>query len=143
MRCEEIMEREVKTVGPDENVRVAARKMRDADVGFLPVCDEHGLVVGVVTDRDITIRHVAEEPFERTVRDVMTENVISCSPAEDIERAEDLMEQHKVSRVVCVDERGRPAGVISLQDLSQALDEEATGEIVHELKEEGPGATVH
>src|SRR5215207_9660507 len=106
MQCEQIMQREVESCSPDATVAEAARKMRDNDIGFLPVCDESGRVVGALTDRDIAIRCVAEGLVTAEVRDVMTEHVICCLPSDDIERAEELMEQQRVSRIICCDDDG-------------------------------------
>ncbi|MCI0572435.1 MAG: CBS domain-containing protein, partial [Myxococcaceae bacterium] len=73
MRVSEVMKREVVTVSPDETVEAAARRMRDANVGFLPVCDADGRPLGTLTDRDVVLRVVAERRSSALpVRAVMT-----------------------------------------------------------------------
>ena len=87
MRCESIMTAEVETVRSGDTVTEAARKMRDLNIGFLPVCDRDGVVDGVITDRDIAMRVVAERRSASTkVDDVMTSDVVACSPDDDVAR---------------------------------------------------------
>lgn len=122
MRCEDIMRRPVQSVGPLDSVATAARRMRDTNIGFLPVCDEHGRVRGVITDRDIAVRGCAEarDPETTEVQSVMTNEVIACHPTDDLRSAISLMAGQKKSRVLCVDADGKPAGVLSLSDIARA-----------------------
>jgi CBS domain-containing protein len=115
------MRRPVHTVFEGDTVLVAARTMRDADVGLLPVRDAHGVVVGVITDRDITTRACAEavDPVTAIVRNVMTRAVIACRPADPVTKAVALMRRHKVTRIIVVDERGAAVGLLSLSDIAQ------------------------
>ena len=88
MLCEDLMKTEVECVSPVDSIEDAARTMRDANVGFLPVCDESKRVLGTITDRDITVRAVAEQlPGSTSVEDVMTDEVVACSPKEEVEAA--------------------------------------------------------
>jgi CBS domain-containing protein len=120
MLCSEIMKRDVECVSPTEPAHVAAWKMRQQNVGFLPVCSREGKVIGTVTDRDIAVRLVAEKKAATTpVSDVMTHHVISCRPSDEISIAEELMAKNRVSRMICLDESGRLMGVLSLSDLAQ------------------------
>ena len=121
MRCEEIMKRTVECVTAKDSVQVAARKMRDENVGFLPVCENGSKVIGTITDRDIAIRACADDkPASKTkIADVMTREVVSCKPSDDISRAEELMGKHHKSRMICIDDGGKLAGVISLSDIAQ------------------------
>jgi CBS domain-containing protein len=118
MRCEELMRRPVESCRATDNVHAAARAMRDANIGFLPVCDEAERVIGVVTDRDLAMRVLAAERdlATTTIGDVMSREVVSCRPQDDVRQAQRLMAQHKKSRVVVTDPRGRLLGVISLAD---------------------------
>jgi len=120
MRCEEIMKHDVVCVSQDDAVLKAADKMRKENVGFLPVCDRSGVVIGTITDRDITIRVVAEglSPSTTLVRSVMTNEVIACRPNDDVHFAEELMGQKHKSRILCTDDKGRIQGVISLSDIA-------------------------
>jgi CBS domain-containing protein len=123
MLCHEIMKAKPECLNASAPVLDAAQRMRDANIGFLPVCGDSGAVVGTITDRDIAVRVVADEMSFRTpVADVMTRGVITCRAEEDVSRAKDLMGRNKKSRIVCVDGRDRPVGVISLSDLAKRGD---------------------
>jgi CBS domain-containing protein len=124
MLCEDIMSRELECVSPDDPAETAARLMRDENVGFLPVCDRSMRILGVVTDRDLALRVVAESRTASTpVKDLMTRDVLACKPRDDIRRAEELMGTHQKSRIMCVDDAGCLVGVISLADIVQSDDE--------------------
>jgi len=120
MLCEEIMKRDVECVSPADTLEDAARRMRDENIGFLPVCDESHQVMGAITDRDIAIRAVAESlPGTTPVEEVMSEELVSCSPKDDVEVALELMAENRKSRIMCLDADGRLTGVISLSDIAQ------------------------
>jgi CBS domain-containing protein len=120
MQCETIMKRKVEYVSPQDTAQRAACLMRDENVGFLPICDPSMKVLGAVTDRDIAVRLVAPGKTAGTpVIDIMTHEVVSCSPKDDLRKAERLMAEHRKSRIMCIDESGRLAGVISLSDIAQ------------------------
>jgi CBS domain-containing protein len=133
MQCKEVMEQNVQFVRRDDEVGSAAKTMRDAEIGFLPVCDpENNKIVGTLTDRDIAIRLVAEgkEP-ETPVSDVMTTAPIFCHSHDDIDQARKLMESHQVSRVIVLDDNDVLAGIISLADIA---DDESSAQTLHEIK---------
>jgi len=120
MLCKDIMNPDVECVSARTTVREAARKMRDRNIGFLPVCDESMRAIGAVTDRDITIRIVADEQKLSTpVEAAMSLEVIACLPDDDLNHARELMAQHHKSRIMCVNQDGRLEGVISLSDIAQ------------------------
>ena len=120
MSCKDVMKRNVKTVGPHETVEAAARRMRDANVGFLPVHDELGCVQGTITDRDIAMRVVAEgKPLATRVSEVMTCEAVTCRPDDELERAEEIMGAQQKSRIMVVDDGNRLIGVISLSDIAE------------------------
>jgi CBS domain-containing protein len=121
MRCEEIMKRQVQRSAEGESLQQAAEKMASANIGFLPVCDEGGRVLGIITDRDITVRAVARNrpPDATTVGEVMTRAVVACHAADDLAAAEQRMIQHRVSRIVVQDETGQLCGIISLSDIAE------------------------
>lgn len=137
MRCEEIMKRDVTFVKQDDNVRDAARKMRDENIGFLPVCDQSQRVVGTMTDRDIAIRVCAEDRSAGATRvdDVMTRDVVSCRPGDDVERCLELMRTHHKSRMLITDEDEKLVGVISLSDIAERIEAEKSGETLREVAE--------
>ena len=94
--------------------------MRDQDIGFLPVCEAGGKVIGAVTDRDLALRVIAAgKPPTCQISEVLTEEVISCKPSDDVRDAERLMQKHQVQRLMVLDGGGL-VGIISLQDLVQA-----------------------
>jgi CBS domain-containing protein len=120
MRCEEIMKRDLECVSPRDTVEDAASRMRDENIGFLPVCDQSKKVLGTLTDRDIAVRLVAGKKSGSTlVEDIMTREVIACRPQDDLRKAETLMAENHKSRIMCIDADGSLVGVISLSDLAQ------------------------
>lgn len=120
MRCEEIMKKPVECCGPDDTVQTAARKMRDAEIGFVPICDSSNKVLGTLTDRDIVLRVCADnKPVASTkIKDVMTREAITCKTSDDLSRAEQLMGQHHKSRLMVTDNGGKLVGVISFSDIA-------------------------
>jgi CBS domain-containing protein len=138
MRSHEIMNTRVERIGMDESVRAAAVRMRDYDIGFLPVTDSKGLVVGTITDRDITIRAVADGNTEGRIADFMSREVISCFAKDDVQRAEELMSLYQKSRVVVLDDQGYLAGVISLADIARSRKLRESGDTLKDIKSETP-----
>lgn len=123
MRCSEIMKADVECLRRDETIRKAAERMRDLNIGFLPICDENGNVLGTLTDRDIAVRAVAGGmELDTQVLDVMSNEVVACDPSDDVDRAAELMSERRKSRIMCIDEEGHLAGVISLSDIAQQQD---------------------
>jgi CBS domain-containing protein len=121
MRCEELMKTDVAFVRPSDEVRRAATLMKARNIGFLPVCSDERKVVGVITDRDIAVRCVAEgRPSTTAVREVMTREIVACRPEDDVKTAELAMSRHQRSRIVCLGEHQYLLGVISLSDLARA-----------------------
>lgn len=142
MRCEEVMTREVECLKTTDTIVEAARRMSELDVGFLPVCRADGAPVGTLTDRDIVVRAVAQQRSHGThVDEVMTPDVVSCRPDDDVTRAEQLMRINQVSRVLCIDDDGQIAGVISLADISQYEMEGESGKLLADVK--GSEAHLH
>jgi CBS domain-containing protein len=139
MRCDEAMTEDVEKLGLGDDVARAARRMRDADVGFLPICQSDGTPVGTLTDRDIVVRVVAEgRPPTTAVEEVMTSELISCRPEDDLSEAERLMRVYQVSRVLVIGEDGRVAGVISLADVTRADADPTAGQTLADIKERPP-----
>jgi CBS domain-containing protein len=122
MRAAEIMTRDVVTVPPDATVRQAARMMDDLNVGALPVCDGRRLV-GIVTDRDITVRATADgmRPDMTPVHVVMTDNVCWCFEHDSVEEIEHEMIRRQIRRMPVVDDRKRLVGMLTLGDLATEL----------------------
>jgi CBS domain-containing protein len=119
-QCLQIMKRDVECLSPRESAQTAAARMREQNIGFLPVCDDAMQVLGTVTDRDIAIRIVAEQlPAGTAVEHIMTREVVACYPEDDIEVAKELMADHRKSRIMCVDDDGTLIGIISLSDIAK------------------------
>ena len=137
-RCREIMSTDVKTVDRATSIREVASVMRDADVGSLPVV-ENGKLVGIVTDRDIVVRSLAEDRDPSTsVGYAMTTDVYSVKPDDFVFEAIRLMGDKQVRRIPVVSEDGMLAGIISMADI--ALEVEDDREIAEALEEISSGS---
>jgi CBS domain-containing protein len=119
MRCREIMKTDIESCWDMDSVADVAERMRVRGVGFVPVCDDGGEVVGTITDRDIAVRLVAQRlPHHTPVHRIMSTGPVTCSPEDTLAFAEDLMRRFHKSRIICIDDRMRPVGVISLSDVA-------------------------
>jgi len=120
-RCRDVMKAVPQAVRENDPLRLAAEIMAAANVGFLPVCDDGGKVVGTITDRDIVVRAVAPglDPDARLVGEVMSREVVACRPEDELALAEQFMAQYQVSRLVVIDEDEALEGVISLSDIAE------------------------
>jgi CBS domain-containing protein len=118
MQVSQAMTPDVVSVPPDTTLMEAARLMKGLDVGPLPVRDD-GRLIGVVTDRDITVRATAEgrDPLTTEVREVMTPNVVYCRQDEDVRDVAKLMQDAQLRRLLVVDGEMRLVGIVSLGDL--------------------------
>lgn len=118
MKVSEIMTRQTHLARPDETLREVARTMSEQDIGALPV-GETDRLVGMITDRDIAIRAVAEGKNPDTkVRDIMTEQVRYCFEDEDLEQVAETMADLQMRRLPVVDREKRLVGIISLGDIA-------------------------
>jgi CBS domain-containing protein len=119
MKCSDLMRTDVECCDADESIPFVAERMRMRNVGFVPVCDAVGAVVGTITARDLVVRVLADQLDGDLMRarDVMTPSVVACKPNDEVEVAERLMARHRESRIVCVDNHKRPVGVLSLSDV--------------------------
>jgi CBS domain-containing protein len=137
MQLREIMTRDVEVVSPETTVKDAAKKMQQLDVGPLPVCDGERLL-GMLTDRDITIRVVAEgaDPALKKVRETMTPGMVYCFEDQDVKEAARLMEQHQIRRLPIINRDKRLVGIISLGDLAVSTrDQKLTGKVLAQVSE--------
>ncbi|HEX6597983.1 MAG TPA: CBS domain-containing protein [Gemmatimonadaceae bacterium] len=126
MNISELMSKDPRTVTPDTPVSEAAQLMKEEDIGMVPVIERvggaetRGRLVGVITDRDIAIRTVAEgRASDSPVRDVMSSGVRTATPDDSVESVMELMGREQVRRVPIVDERGSLVGVVSQADLAR------------------------
>jgi CBS domain-containing protein len=135
MKIKEIMTKNVEALRPDDTIQKAAQKMRDRNVGFLPILEE-GDLVGVVTDRDLVVRTLADGTKSKTMigRDVPTSPGLYCFDDQDTDSAVRLMQTHQIRRLVVLDhDNGKVVGVVSLGDLASHIPPETTGEAFQEI----------
>jgi CBS domain-containing protein len=134
------MSEDPRSIGTSASVVEAARLMREADVGSIPITEGDELV-GMITDRDITTRVVADAADLETtsVGDICSRDVTSVEPDRDHEDAVELMARHQVRRLPVV-ENGRLIGLVAQADIALAGDETKTGELVEAISEPRPGA---
>jgi CBS domain-containing protein len=122
MKVSEVMTRDVQTVRPDQSARDAARFMLQADAGAIPVTDGERLI-GMITDRDIAVRGVAEGHGPDTpVRELMTNDVVSARVEDNIDDVAVRMSEAQVRRLPVIDDQQKLCGIISLADLTQRAD---------------------
>jgi CBS domain-containing protein len=135
----EIMTKDVATVTLKDNVYEVACKMRDWNVGVIPVVDEKQDVIGIITDRDIVIRGLAEKrEGSAAVEEVMTRDIILGQPDMTVDEAAKIMAQHQIRRLPVV-ENGKLVGIVALGDMAvrQAHHDEAS-EALYEISEPAP-----
>ena len=137
MLLKEVMTTDVEVIRPESSVTEAAKKMKSLDVGALPVCDGRRLL-GMVTDRDITVRATAEarDPDQTLVRDCMSAEIIYCFEDQSIQEAERLMQEKQIRRLPVLTREKQLAGIIALGDLAiKTGDLQQVGRTVREVSE--------
>lgn len=118
MKVREVMTSNVSTLRDNSTIQDAANTMKNLNVGSIPVCDSTNRPIGIVTDRDIVIRSVANGgDANRSLREVMTNNLVSVSPDTDIHEAARIMAQHQIRRLPIV-ENNNLVGMLSIGDLA-------------------------
>jgi CBS domain-containing protein len=136
MKVSECMSTDVKICSPEDTIQECARTMREIDAGAIPV-GENDRLVGMITDRDIAVRAVADGRGPETkVRDTMSKEIRFCFDDEDIEEVAEHMADLKVRRLPVLNRDKRLIGIVSLGDLSLS-DGEASGEALSEISEPG------
>jgi CBS domain-containing protein len=122
------------TIDADQDVAAAAKLMKEQDVGVAPIV-EGGQLFGVLTDRDITVKVVAEgkDPQSTKVRDIASKDVITIDPQQDLDEALRMMAQHQVRRLPVVEEDGKIVGILAQADVALQAEEAKTGEVVEEI----------
>jgi CBS domain-containing protein len=137
MKVNECMTTEVLLIGPAQTICEAAQLMADADTGALPVADNDRLV-GVITDRDIAVRAVAEDlPPDTPVREVMSQEVLYCYDDEETDDVAKNMSENQIRRLPVVNRDKRLVGIISLGDLSQSVEPHTAGEVIAGISRPG------
>jgi CBS domain-containing protein len=122
------------TVEPGTSLKEAAQLMKREDVGALPLV-EGGRLAGMITDRDIAIRAVAEGKLESTVGEIASKDVVSIDPQQSLDEAARLMAKHQIRRLPVCEEDGRLVGIIAQADLAQMGHDELTGEVVQRISQ--------
>ena len=140
MLCSEIMTRNPECCLPSDSVMKAAQLMKSEDVGPIPiVADKDGKrLTGIVTDRDLAIKIVAEarDPKTTNVEDVMSSDIVSCKDNDDVKTALKLMEDYQVRRIPVVDQRDQLLGIIAQADVATRLgNANVAGKVVKEVSQ--------
>jgi CBS domain-containing protein len=142
MQLREIMTADVEVIAPTATVLEASKKMRDCDTGSLPVCDGRRLL-GMITDRDITIRATAEgrDPNTTPVQECMSPEVVYCFEEQSEADAERVMSEKQIRRLPILTREKQLAGIISLGDLATRTDQlQQTGRTLREISEPAASA---
>jgi CBS domain-containing protein len=132
----ELMTTNPTTVEPSAPVADAARVMKQQDVGPVPVVENGDRLAGIVTDRDIVLRVVAEggDPQSTTVGEIMSRDLATVDPDQPLEEALRLMARHQVRRLPVCEEDGRLVGIVAQADIATELgDDRVTGQVVEEI----------
>ena len=131
MKVKDAMHKKAEWVSPDTSVGDIAKKMRDLDVGSIPV-GENDRLIGMVTDRDIACRAVANgtDCSKLKARDVMTKGIVFCRDSEDLSDALRIMEDKKIRRLPVIDDNKRMVGMLSVGDVARASPHALTGELM-------------
>jgi CBS domain-containing protein len=134
MRCRDVVSRKAVVCTEGSTVGDCARLMKEHNIGFLPVIDGGDRVTGIVTDRDLALRVVADGLAADTpVCAIMTRDVRVCHPWDSLRDAERRMAEVRKSRLVVVDEDGCCAGVLSLSDIAQVDSRPVAGHVLYEI----------
>jgi len=131
----EVMTDQVETCEPSTTVLEAARIMAKSDVGPIPVV-ENGRPVGLVTDRDIVVRAVADgrDPQMTTVGEIASTNLVTVEPEQSLEEALELMARRQLRRLPVV-EGEKLVGIVAQADVARSADARATGDVVHDISQ--------
>ncbi len=138
MKIEDLMTRNVMTVNLNDRASTAGRLMWECDCGALPVVDDSGRAVGMLTDRDICMCAVLQDraPSAIAVSEAMSKELYACMAQDDLASAEDLMRRHQVRRIPVLDVDGHPRGIVSLADVVRAAGDGSprrSGRVSHDV----------
>jgi len=137
MKISEVMTRDVEVARPTDSIQSVAQRMAQLDVGSVPVCDGQR-IQGMVTDRDITIRAVAQGlSGDSPISQVMTGNLEYLYADDDLDRAADKMADSQIRRLPVIDQEQRLVGIVSLGDLAREHKEKVMGRTLEEISEPG------
>ena len=141
MLVKEIMSGTVQWIGPETTVYDAASKMREFNIGSLPVKGADGLA-GIITDRDIACRCVAQawDPAKTTVKEAMTKDLTTCLDDERVDEAARTMEAKKVRRLPVLNKQDELVGMLTLSDVARGASYKLSGHVIAEVNRPGPVA---
>lgn len=137
MKVREIMADRVEVIHPDDTLQTAATKMRDHDIGILPVCDGDRLI-GMLSDRDIIIRAVAEgiEPTAPVGHELVTAPVIYCYDDQSVDEAAEIMQSNQIRRLPILNRKDKQlVGIVALADLALNTDDRVSGHVLQSVSE--------
>ena len=119
MKVKEIMTKEFEMIESSESIVHAAKKMKSLNVGVLPI-KEGNKIIGVITDRDMVVRALAEDKnvSDVTVKDIMSSEIARCSLEDSIEDAANIMKEKQVRRLIVLNDENIPVGIVSLGDIA-------------------------
>jgi len=139
MKVKDAMHAGVTWVEPGTRISELARMMRDEDIGSIPI-GENDRLVGMVTDRDIVCKGVAngKDVSALTARDVMTGPIVYCRAEEDIGDAARIMEEHEIRRLPVIDENKRMVGMLSMGDIADFASRDLTAEVTRAVADHHP-----
>ena len=131
MKVRNAMHKNAEWVSPETPIVQVAKKMKELDIGSLPV-GESDRLVGMITDRDIACRGFSDggDVSRLTARDVMSKGIVYCTDSEDLEDAVRLMEEKKIRRLPVINGQKRMVGMLTLGDVSHAASHEMSGEVM-------------
>ncbi|ABO66333.1 MULTISPECIES: CBS domain-containing protein [Geobacillus] len=132
----DVMSTDIQYCTPLDNIYEVAVKMREFDVGAIPIVDD-GHLVGMITDRDLVVRGIAEKhPGSTAVTEVMSRDLVTLSPDDSVQKAADMMARHQIRRLPVV-ENGRLVGIVALGDLAtNRYSDESAGRALSEISEQ-------
>lgn len=135
-KVSDIRTRGIRTMAPTDTVTAAAKAMRELDVGSLPVCDGTKML-GMVTDRDIVVRAVAQDRMNAPLSEVMSEGLLYCNEDDTVEAALESMSKQQVRRLPVVDGNKQLVGIVSLGDLVTKSDGngDGAGDAIRDISE--------
>ncbi len=145
MEIREVMTSKVQVCRPSDGIQVAAMKMKDYDIGAIPIVENDQRVVGILTDRDIVIRGLIDPKFNvstMTCRELMTSDVISVYADADVHEVANLMAEQQIRRLPIVDNQNRLVGICSIGDLAvEHIFMDEVGQALSDISK--PETTVH
>lgn len=137
MQVRDLMTENPACCSPEASLQDAAKLMKDCDCGEIPVVDEQNRPIGVVTDRDICCRAVAEgaDPAQVKVREVMSSPVLTVGPDASVDECCQLMDDNQIRRIPVVDDSGACCGIVAQADLARAIGEPEVGHMLRDISQ--------